>query len=114
MNSKTTKRLKARARQILLALDVDPSEGYNQYKQAINCRTTEQKYLEAIKQHITVPAKGPGTVYNEHTFKVFFKFLKRIYKKGGPDAKVLLKGSEQDLIELFNRIKENTPGVPKP
>ena len=111
MNSKTMKRLKARARQILLALDVDPSEGYNQYKQAINCRTTEQKYLEAIKQHVTVPTKGPGTVYNEHTFKVFFKFLKKIYKKGGQDAQTLLSGSEQDLIELFSRIKEDTQRV---
>ena len=114
MNSKTTKRLKARATQILLALDVHPSEGYNKYKQAINCRSTEQKYLEAIKQHVTVPAKGPGTVYNEYTLRVFFKFLKRIYKKGGPDAKTLLSGSEQDLIELFNRVKEDTPRVSKP
>jgi hypothetical protein len=105
MNGKTAKKLEQRARQILLALNKNPSEGCNKYKQAINCRTTEQKYVEAIKQHVTVPTKGPGTVYNEWTFKIFYKFLKKIYKKGGPDAKTLLSGSEEDLLNMFSRIR---------
>ena len=108
MNGRKAKELRKKAAELMWSLGVSLSEGHREYKQAENCKAwgpamnpdgTRMKGVDGVgmmKQKL-----NPGSVYSQWKWRVFYRFLKKTYKRGDKDAKKILDASKEELVQMF-------------
>ena len=116
MSQKKTKHLRKKAAQLMRSLSISPGDGHNEYKYIQNRtdwvpaigndgkRMVDQDGVPLIQS-----VKVDGTVQSQWKYKLFYKFLKKLYKKGDKDIEKILNMSEGDLLDYFHRVKETLP-----
>lgn len=109
MNPKKAKQLRKKVRELMLSLNISPGEGYGKYE-AIKNRTEWQpalgkdgeRMLDIDGVPLLKPVKVGGTLQSQWKFKLFYKFLKKLYKKGDKKyVEKILSMSEEDLLDHF-------------
>lgn len=86
MNGKRAKIIKYSAKNLLGSIGVSPEEGVGQYRQAMNCHSVEPIIIDnkimrdPDGQTLMKPKLNPGTVHSEDKHRLFYQFLKRLYK----------------------------------
>ena len=81
---------------MLLSLGVSPAEGHGKYRQAKNCHTLEPLVIEnkimrnADGTTVMIPSQTYGTVHSEDRLRLFYRWLKKIYKNPRVDTDTVL------------------------
>jgi hypothetical protein len=109
VNGKKAKELRKKASELILSLGMSLSEGNREYKQAMNCRGWDfatnkdgSRMYDTDGVALLKPVANPGTLRSEWHYKVFYKFLKNLYKrKGDKDAQKILNASGEELKRMF-------------
>lgn len=108
MNTKQSKRLKKRAAELIKALGVESFD--DEYEQIKNCVSWERAEnpdgsLMRDEQGGTLlrPVRNPGTIQLKNSTRLFYKFLKRLYKADKEYARIIMEGSEKELLDLFDK-----------
>ena len=110
MNSKRAKLIRKRAAELLTSLGIPLGEGHGDYEQINNCVSWQPAIAKdgtRIVDHDGVqllkPVKNPGTITHKWKYKIFYKWLKKLYKAGDKDAEQILNASTSELINLMSK-----------
>ena len=96
MRGKRAKEIMLRSRNLLLSLGVSPAEGYGKYRQAKNCHTFKPLVIDnkIIRNDdgttVMIPSLTYGTVHSEDRLRLFYRWLKKIYKDPRVDTDTVL------------------------
>ena len=96
MNGKKAKDIRRKSRNLLLSLGIDLAEGKDEYNQAINCKSAEAVVIDnkILRDPDGMPMMKPtlvgGTVHSLWKWKLFYKWLKKIYKDKNVDTDTVL------------------------
>ena len=110
MNGRKSKELRMKAGKLLLSLGVSLSEGHREYKQEENCKDwgpvilpdgTRLKGPDGTP--MMKPIRTPGTLHSQWKWRVFYRFLKKLHKRGDKYAQKILSMSNKELLDYFGR-----------
>lgn len=109
MNGKRAKAIRKRTKELLTALNVDLNNGNGEYEQVNNCISWEpakDKDGKNLKDpdgvYLLAPMKNPGTITCKWKYRLFYKWLKKLYKKGDMEAQEIINAT---TYELLNKMK---------
>lgn len=112
MNQKKAKQIRRRTRELMLSLGMSLGEGHNEYEQVKNCTSWERAnnpdgtiMRDQDGEPLMMLKKNPGTVQLKWRYRLFYKFLKKMYKHGEVNAHKMLSGSEEELKQLIEQAK---------
>jgi len=113
MNGKRAKAIAKRTREFLLALNISLGEGYNEYHQDDNCMSWElakgrdgRLLKDPTGYYLRKPVMNPGTIRTKWKFRLFYRWLKRMYKAKDEGALVILNATPDELIRLAGIMEE--------
>ena len=107
MRGKRAKAIRRRTGELLKALNIQNSEGYNEYEQLQNCVSWElaegrdgKLLRDPDGGYIRAPKKTPGTVLMKWKLRKFFKWMKAGYKARDAEVLKILTASATELSKL--------------
>lgn len=107
MNGKRAKAIRKRSADFLSALGIGLGEGYGEYEQLRNCvswefaKSPDGNFMKSPEgDYYRKPVLVDGTIKHKWKFKLFYKWLKRLYKAKDMDAYRLLNASDEELSRI--------------
>jgi hypothetical protein len=110
MRGKKAKIIRKRASDLLTAMGVGWGEGHGEYKYLPNRTSWEPASMpdgsimtDQDGVRLLRPVKVEGTRIMQWKHRVFYKWLKKLYKANDPEAQKILNMSEEELVENFKQ-----------
>lgn len=108
MNGKRAKLIRKRTAELLTSIGIPLGEGHGDYKQINNCVSWEVatdpdgKILrDPDGIQLLRPTKTPGTITHKWKYKVFYKWLKKMWKQGDKTSQEILEASTDQLLKMM-------------